>query len=429
MEGIQLSLFPEEYENSDNFFTRKRHWSAAKHRILLKYIQAHCYNLGGDEPYQSRYINYVDGFAGTGRYEKGIGIEDFVNNSNFWAKKYNHDFQNTDGSPLLALKCAKLFRQEGRVNLRCFFIEYNRNYNKQLKENCDLVSQDLIYKISQPQKFEVAFPEVMSDLHNYPTLFFLDTFAVKGFTFEHICSIGKYVSRYKGELFLLFNNISVARHAGHYKEVYDNSKEQKTSETYMSNLTKLLGINSDKEWKPMWLKLKSKPQEFERWALEYFKERMRKEAGFKGVTSFEIKETYSDSRPKYSIVVGSNHPQKAFGVFLNDFVWEEERLLFFKDNNQGITNFLEKEWNSENEKRILKIKVKAIEILSQFKSNWISFEDAITYIILGIRDLGCLKRTQYYNDILKPLYDAGKIEIKNPGVKKAFTLKSLMKLK
>ena len=354
--------------------------------------------------------------------------EDFVNNSKFWAKKYNHNFEDTDGSPLLALKCAKLFGQEDRVNLRCFFIEYNRNNNNKLKENCELVSKDLIYKIYQPKRFEVAFPEVMSDLENYPTLFFLDTFAVKGVTFEHICSIGDYVSRYKGELFLLFHNISVARHAGQHKEVYENLKQQKTSESYSRNLTNLLGKNSEREWQTKWLELKNQPQEFERWALEYFKKRMRTEAGFKGVTSFEIKEQYSDSRPKYSIVVGSNHPKKAFGEYLNDFISKENKLLFFKDNNKGIEKFLEKEWNYENEKRDKEILPQAIEILRNFKSSWVTFDNAITNIILEISDLGRLKRTQYYNDILIPLYKQGMLEIRNPGSKKPYTLKSLMRI-
>jgi hypothetical protein len=81
---------------------------------MLKFIQSFCYNLGGDEPYQSKHLNYVDGFAGMGKYTEGIGIEDFVNNSNFWLSKNEHELENTDGSPLIALKCAKLFRQEDR---------------------------------------------------------------------------------------------------------------------------------------------------------------------------------------------------------------------------------------------------------------------------------------------------------------------------
>lgn len=428
MEGEQLSLFSTESNSSDSYFTRKRSWSASKHRILLRYIQSYCYNLGGNKAYQSDQINYVDCFAGSGKYEEGIGIEDFVNNSKFWASKYQHEFKNTDGSPLIALKCAKLFNQERRVNLRCFFIESNLSLNQQLQDNCKLTGENLFYKIYEPQKFEEALPKIFQDLHNYPTFFFLDTFGVKGVTFEQICSIGNYLSQHKGELFLLFHNRQVARHAGHHKISYDDPKQQKTSKTYTRNLTKLLGSNSDKDWKPNWLKLKTQSQEFEKWALEYFKDRIRNETNFKGVTSFEVKETYNDNRPQYSIVVGSNHPEKAFGEFINEFVWEEEKLLFFQDSHQGSHKFLEKEWNSENDRRIAIIKPLSVDILKKIRPEWISFKDVITQIILGSKNIGLLKRTQYYNDILGSLYKEGILEIKNPGSKKDYTLKSLLRI-
>ena len=430
MKGVQLSfsLFPEEPNNQENYFTRKRSWSAAKHRIMLRYIQSYCYNLGGNKAYQSESLNYVDGFAGIGKYTEGIGIEDFVKNSKFWSSKYEHDFENTDGSPLIALKCAKLFREEKRVNLKCFFIESKRDFNKKLRNNCETVGEGLSYKIYKPQTFEVAFPELMTDLENYPTLFFLDTFAVKGMNFDNICEIGNYVSQYKGEVFLLFHNIQVARNAGQYKTTYPNFKEQQTAESFIKNLTNLLGVDSDMDWKPKWLELKDQPQEFERWALEYFKERMRKEGGFKGVTSFEIKETYNDIRPQYSIVVGSNHPEKAFGYFLNDFVFEENKLLFFQDNYEGIQKFLDKEWQAEEKKRLAIIKAQSLEILHQIKPEWQSFEDVITYIILKMDDLGCLKRTQYYKDILGSLYQEGRLEIQNPGSRDPYTLKSLLRI-
>lgn len=428
MEGKQLSLFSEEPNNPENYFTRKRSWSASKHRIMLRYIQSFCYNLGGNKPYQSEHLNYVDGFAGKGKYTEGIGIEDFVNNSKFWSNKYKHEFENTDGSPLIALKCAKLFKQENRVNLRCFFVESKPDFNKKLRANCETVAEGLSHRIYKPQRFEVAFPELIKDLENYPTLFFLDAFAVKGITFDTICDIGNYVSQYKGELFLLFHNIQVARNAGQYKTTYPNLKEQQTAESFIKNLTNLLGVDSDMDWKPKWLQLKDQPQEFERWALEYFKERMRKEGGFKGVTSFEIKETYNDIRPQYSIVVGSNHPEKAFGYFLNDFVFEEDKLLFFQDNYEGIQKFLDKEWQAEEKKRLAIIKTQSLEILHQIKPEWQSFEDVITYIILKMDDLGCLKRTQYYKDILGSLYQEGRLEIQNPGSRGSYTLKSLLRI-
>lgn len=429
MEGKQLSIFDQQPEDPNNFFSRKRHWSAAKHRILLRYLQSYCYSLGGNKSYQSRYINYVDGFAGAGKYGEGIGIEDFVNDSEFWAKKYDHGFENTDGSPLIALKCAKLFNQEERVNLRSFFVEANLSSNKKLKENCQIIGKNLFYKIYDPQTFDAAFHKVMNDLNNYPTLFFLDTFGVKGFTFDQISYIGNYVRQHKGELFFLFHNISVARYAGQSTTISQKSSMQKAAKTFEKNLTALLGVNSEQVWKPKWLELKEKPQSFERWALEYFKDRIRKESGFRGVTSFEIKESYSDTRPQYSIVVGSNHPEKAFGEFLNEFVWEEEKLLFFKENAaKEVKKFLEKEWENENNKRIEEIKPQALEILIDLRPNWISFKEAITKIILGITDLGRLKRTQYYNEILGSFYQEGRLEIRNPGFKKPYTLDSQLRI-
>ncbi|MBD2693840.1 hypothetical protein [Anabaena catenula] len=117
----QLSLFDDEPE----YFNRKRTWTAAKHRIMLRYIQAFCYNLGGSKPFQSKYLNYVDGFGGKGKYYEGIGIEDFIGKSDFW-NRYKTDFLDTDGSPLIALKLVKIFEFEERVTLRCFFTEEDK---------------------------------------------------------------------------------------------------------------------------------------------------------------------------------------------------------------------------------------------------------------------------------------------------------------
>ncbi|MHC5775828.1 three-Cys-motif partner protein TcmP [Nostoc sp.] len=232
----QLSLFDQQPEDSNKFFARKRPWSAAKHRIMLKYIQAHCYNLGGRKSYQSMYINYVDGFAGAGKYDEGIGIENFVDQSKFW-QRYKTEFLDTDGSPLIALKCAKIFSFEERVTLRCFFTEEDKDLNQELKSNCSLIGEGLPYKVYDPQRFDKTLTQIMNELEKYPTLFFLDAFGVKGVTFEQIQHIANYVSQYKGELFLLFHNRAVARHAGFYKTSYKNSKDQKTAETYTQNLT------------------------------------------------------------------------------------------------------------------------------------------------------------------------------------------------
>lgn len=419
----QLFLFDQQPEDSNKFFARKRPWSAAKHRIMLKYIQAHCYNLGGSKSYQSMYINYVDGFAGAGKYDEGIGIENFVDQSKFW-QRYKTEFLDTDGSPLIALKCAKIFSFEERVTLRCFFTEEDKDLNQELKRNCSLIGEGLPYKVYDPQRFDKTLTQIMNELDKYPTLFFLYAFGVKGVTFEQICSIADYVSKYKGELFLLFHNRAVARHAGLYKTSYKNSKDQKTAETYTQHLTNLLGHNSDLDWKRKWLECQDQEQKqkFERWALEYFKFRLQQKSSFKGVASFEIKETYNDSRPQYNIVVGSNHPRKAFGEFLNEFFCEENRLLFFEDDKSGKNHkFLNQSWNRENDERVEIIRPEIIEILRRNNQDWIMLKDVISLIILEIGKLGYLSRPKY-REILLDFHKINIIEAKELGTRGNLTL-------
>lgn len=421
---LNFDLSSQNSEDSKTYFTRKRPWSAAKHRILLRYIQAHCYNLGGSQVFQSRYINYVDGFAGAGKYDEGIGIEDFIDKSRFW-QRYESNFADTDGSPLIALKCAEIFRLEDRVNLRCFFAEEDQERNQKLRDNCKSIGQGLNYKIYEPQEFGVVMPNVMNELENYPTLFFLDAFGVKGVTFEQICSIANYVNKYKGEMFLLFHNRAVARHAGYHKTMYKTNKEKKTAETFMQNLTKLLGPNSDLDWKPKWFEYKQEEQKFERWALDYFKNRLQRESRFKGVASFEIKETYNDIRPQYHIVVGSNHPWKAFGEFLNDIFWKENQLLFFEDDKTKTNHkFMEQAWKRETDERVAKIRPMIIDVLQRKNQEWMPLEEVITMLILEIGNLGYLGRPEYRAKIMLKLYEEKIIEARELGAKGRLTLKN-----
>lgn len=426
-EQLELDLFGQSEEDSSTFFTRKRPWSAAKHRILLQYIQAYCYNLGGNRPFQSPHMNYVDGFAGEGKYDEGMGIEDFIDNSQFW-QRYKNNFKDTDGSPLIALKCADIFRAEERVNLRCFFTEEDKENNQRLQDNCRAIGQRLDYKVYDSSAFGSVISEVMTELNNYPTLFFLDAFGVKGVTFDQICSIANYVSRYKGEMFLLFHNRAVARNAGQYKEEYQNERQERTAKTYTDHLTQLLGSNSDADWKPKWLECKNKEQKFERWALEYFKYRLQQESSFKGVASFEIKETYNDRRPQYHIVVGSNHPQKAFGEFLNEFFWKENKSLFFEYDKSGTNRkFMEEAWKREVREHSIKIKPKMVEILRRENWNWMPLKEVITRLILEMGNLGYLNRAEY-RKILLELYDDKVINARDLGKKGKVTLNSSVKI-
>lgn len=423
MNEEQLSIFSENPHELQDFFGKKRSWSASKHRLLLKYLQSFCYVLSGGK-YPSQTLNYVDGFAGKGKYEDGMGLTSFTDASNFW-KRYNANFSDTDGSPLIALKCAKIFKDENRAELNCHFSEANRKSYLELQDNCKDFEGGPAYEIYGPGEFEKLLPEILSKLNCNPTLFFLDTFGVKGVTFEKISLVNQYLRKYKGEMFVLFHNISVARHAGQSTAVTKTEKDRRAVDTYTKNLTNLLGKGSEPIWKGRWSQLKDSPQEFERWALQYFKQQITKETLIRGVTSFEIKESYADSRPKYSIVVCSNNPAKSFGELLNDFIFSERRSLFFAKSYSGIETFLENEWKKDVIDRTRDIYPRALEILRN--SNWSTVKDAITRIILEIDDLGYLDRASYRN-ILRELYDRGHLDVRDLGEKGGITDKSCIRI-
>ncbi len=432
MSDDQLSLnFNSDSESSQQFFVCKRSWSASKHRIILKYLQAHCYNLGGNKNFQSEHINYVDGFAGEGSYDEGLGMEDFIRKSSFW-NRYNINVFDTDGSPLIALKCARIFREEDRVNLRCFFAEEKKETNQKLRKNCEEIGMGLDYKIYEPKAFSEILSQIMPELDGYPTLFFLDSFGVKGLSFEQICQIGDYVSKYKGELFLLLHNRAIARSAGFLTPKSDSERIKKTAESYMKNLTRLLGSNSDKDWQPKWYELRTRPQHFERWALQYFVNRVYNESKFKGVASYEIKEKYNDARPQYSIVVCSNHPRKAFGDLLNDIFAAENNYLFYEEDKSGLNQkFLDQEWSRQVEKRKIDVRTEIINILENRKKEWIPLEETITNVILELGqqgyDLGYLKRADY-RALFITLFKQGIIEAESVGKKGEPTLKDRIRI-
>ncbi|MGK7945418.1 MAG: three-Cys-motif partner protein TcmP [Microcystaceae cyanobacterium] len=424
--GEQLNLFNQD-DNSHSYFTKKRSWSASKHRIMLKYIQSFCYNLGGNKGYQSSVLNYVDGFAGEGKYDEGIGIRDFIDGSEFW-QRYESSFSDTDGSPLIALKCSQIFAQENRVNLRCFFSEAKKKNHQQLQKNCQSVTGNLDYKIYDSKPFTDCLSEIVEDLQGYPTLFFLDAFAVKGLDFTEIVKICNYLTQYKGELFLLFHNRQVARCAGQSTPKSTKESAVKAAKTYTKNLTRLLGKDSEEEWKSKWLELRNSPQQFERWALNYFKYRLFNRTQIKGVASFEIKEFYDDNRPQYSIIVCSNHPQKAFGEFLNEFIADENQLLFYQEtSDKNITRFLDHEWQKETSMRKQYIKNRVLELLVNDLKQWLSVKNAITMLILRFGQLGYLKRKEY-RIIFIELYHEKKFQARNLGKKNELTLKSEIKI-
>jgi len=420
----QLSLFDDDANAEHDFFARKRKWSVAKHRIILKYLQASCYNLAS----LSDTINYIDGFAGSGEYEEGTigGIEEFIKKSYFW-KRYEANFSDKDGSPLIALKTARILKSEKRVNLRCFFIEENRERNQRLIDNCCAVGEGLDYKIYPPSGFEEILNRLMEDIKRdsnkpCPSLFFLDTFSPNGVGFESLKRIAEYQINFGGELFILFHNGYLSRQVGNAMSKKWKEQGKTTGDTFAKKVDSFLGESSKKAWRDKWQEFtNSPPQTFAKWAIEHYKQKLRDECKFKSVVSFEIKEKFNSAAPKYHIIACSRYPEKAFGIFLNDMIYEENKSLFFQENvSKSVIKFLEKEWDKENQDQLDRITLYLDSILAEICSEWTKLDDAITKLILtldreSILSLGKLKRKQYRAEVFIPLYQQGILEAESIG--------------
>lgn len=334
---------------------------------------------------------------------------------------------DTDGSPLIALRWADIFKQEGRVNLRCFFTEMDTSSHSELEKNCKEINPKSEYYILPNGRFDERIDEIFQKLNDYPTIFFLDCFGVKGLTYEIIARIAKYLKVNKGELFLLFHNRSVARIAGQSTPNTIKERMIKAAASYTQNLTALLGPGSDAIWRPKWIELKDTPQEFEKWACSYLMSRLCKDKLFHGVASYDIREQYHDARPMYSILVCTNFPEKVGGELLNDFFCEEDRLLFMQSDSQNPA-FFEKQWNSSIETTKAQLRPKVIKILGDLCPRWYPLEKVITKTILCQDIFAKLKRT-HHRHLLLELYKEGLLEPKELGKNGKVTLKSLIRFK
>jgi hypothetical protein len=73
------------------------------------------------------------------------------------------------------------------------------------------------------------------------------------------------------------------------------------------------------------------------------------------------------------------------------------------------------------------IKPEIIKLLCKLYPEWISFDNAITQIILSLDEIGFLCRKQYYQ-ILSDFYEENMLEIRNPGSRKPYTLNSELRI-
>jgi three-Cys-motif partner protein len=133
------------------FFTEsRREWSARKHAILREYLPAFCTALSQvSKRHYDGVIWYVDGFAGAGRHEK----------------------DNSPGSPLLALEAIEKLPYD----IRCLNVEEDKACFASLER--EIAAHPKVTNMCGD--FNDVVDEVLSTVHNCPTLFFLDPFGMK----------------------------------------------------------------------------------------------------------------------------------------------------------------------------------------------------------------------------------------------------------
>ncbi|MCH7888676.1 MAG: three-Cys-motif partner protein TcmP [Proteobacteria bacterium] len=165
----------------------------AKHEILKRYLQAWVPILShGRFPE----IQYIDGFAGPGRYSKG-----------------------EQGSPIIALRAALDQRVNIQARVRFLFIEKDRERARVLQEivnGIDLPSNFRV-EVARGQTFETALAKRLESYRNKgqslpPTFAFIDPFGWLGVPFSAVKEV---MSRPSCEVLVTFMYEEINRFIGH----------------------------------------------------------------------------------------------------------------------------------------------------------------------------------------------------------------------
>lgn len=195
---------------AEEFFSDLKEWSTRKLNIIEKYIDGFSKILGS----KSKEVYYVDGFAGRGQYEKG-----------------------EKGSPVLAAETALRFQQGNKpFTLHCINVEKDHenfsNLSAETEKFGGLVA-------NYEGTFEDNIDSILSRINNYPCVFFIDDFGVKGTDWN---SVEKVIARKDStDIWIRFDHKTVRRLSGFY------DSEAKDADGKLNTLQNLFGI-SDKEY-------------------------------------------------------------------------------------------------------------------------------------------------------------------------------------
>lgn len=155
---------------SDDFWDlSKRPYTKLKLKILSEYVDSWAtilFKTASEHKDWCGYhvLYYVDCYAGRGKYHD--------------SEKSN----SIDGSPLIALECAKRFNEKYKskdVQMRCVFVEQNKKVADELATFC-LPYKDIVnFKLFGGVDFNEKADEILAETNYHPAFFFVDPDGIK----------------------------------------------------------------------------------------------------------------------------------------------------------------------------------------------------------------------------------------------------------
>ena len=269
--------------------------SRIKHTILEKYLPPWAVILGST----SRRLNYFDCFAGPGRYEfEGVAV---------------------DGSPLIAVRAAKLFlERHSDHGLSILLTENNERQAKQLDHQLEPLKPfpKNLHVDRLVEDSKTFIPDFLSKIPSLaPSFFMIDPYG-HPLTLPVINDI---LSRKKTEAFINLMWYRINMDLG--------------NPSVQPNVDRLFG---DQEWRRqpfMTLKGTSRETAF----LDYFTSRIKADYVLPFRIGFDAEDKVKGERTKYYLLHVSNHPKAV--LLMKEVMWplgDEDGTFDFSGESQGV---------------------------------------------------------------------------------------------
>jgi three-Cys-motif partner protein len=262
-------------------FKELRDWSERKHELIVNYLAGFVKILGGAT---KDLVYYVDGFAGPGIYDDGA-----------------------KGSPIRAAEYAQTLINR-YYQLHCINVEANRERFDNLERNTEPYRP---FTTNYFGAFADHVDEILKQVGDRPTIFFLDPFGLKGIEWECIYPIlGR---TYITEILLRVNPQDISRLAG-FADSGDRGAVKKCQV-----LTNLYGFPDSEQWEQVW------HAEGTDGLVKLYTKRLssivRREHGRSYVCMYAIKTI--EGRLKYYLIFVTRHPKGA--ILMSNIIYARER--------------------------------------------------------------------------------------------------------